>query len=276
MMRFLAGTMFAVAAATTPALAQTSAALSPPSVSEWRLDIGAATLVTPRYAGSDQTRVRPIPYVEASYRDLARATVRDGRVRLDLTPVRSNGFYLGGEASLLFGQNERIAQLPAGFGNIPATPELGAVGGFEVQAFQVEGRVRRAIAGHGGATADVAASLRLPLPGTLRSGRPTIIAIGPQASWGDRKYAQRFFGIDPDRAQRTGLRRYDPADALTYGGSVAVIQPLWRQLTFVGVGSVSRLTGDAARSPIVRARTNHSVVLALARRFQSRRGVAGP
>lgn len=262
--------MLAAAAATTPAAAQTSEALSPPSVPEWRVDIGAAMLVTPRYAGSDQIRVRPIPYIEATYRDLARATVREGRARLDLTPVRSNGFYLGGEASVLFSQNERIARLPSGFGNIPATPELGAVGGFEVRAFQVEGRVRQALAGHGGATAQVGASLRFPVPGTLKSGRPTILAIGPQATWGDRNYAQRFFGIDADRAQRTGLRRYQPANAWTYGASAAVIQPLWKQLTLIGVGSVSRLTGDAARSPIVRERTNYTAVLALAWRFQSR------
>lgn len=262
--------MLATAAATTTATAQTSEALSPPSVPEWRVDVGAATLVSPRYAGSDQTRIRPIPYLEATYRDLARLTLREGRARLDLTPVRSNGFYLGGEASVLFPQNERNARLPVGFGNIPATPELGIVGGFEVRAFQVEGRVRQAVAGHLGATAQLGASLRFPVPGTLESGRPTIIAVGPQATWGDRKYAQRFFGIDAGRAQRTGLRPYEPGDALTYGGSVTVIQPLWKQLTLIGVGSVSRLTGDAARSPIVRERTNYTAVLALAWRFQSR------
>ena len=145
--------ILAAAAAMTPAAAQTSDALGPPSVPEWRVDIGVATLVTPRYAGSDQSRVRPIPYLEAIYRDLARAAVREKRARLDLTPVRSNGFYLGGEASVLFSQNEQAARLPCGFGNIPPSPEIGAVGGFEVRAFQVEGRVRQALAGHGGATA---------------------------------------------------------------------------------------------------------------------------
>lgn len=270
MHRFVITSLLAAAAAAPPAAAQTSEALRPPSAPEWRVDVGAATLVTPRYAGSDQTRIRPIPYLEASYRDLARATVRDGRARLDLTPIRSNGFYLGGEAAVLFGQDERIARLPSGFGNIPATPELGAIAGFEVRALQIEGRVRQALAGHGGATAQVGASLRFPVPGTLKSGRPTIIAIGPQATWGDRRYAQRFFGIDAGRGQRTGLRRYDPQDAWAYGGSVALIQPLYRQLTLIGVGSVSRLTGDAARSPIVRERTNYTAVAALAWRFQSR------
>lgn len=263
-------TLLAASAATVPAAAQTSEALSPPSTPEWRVDVGVATLVTPRYVGSDQTRVRPLPYFEASYRDLALATVRDGRARLDLTPLRSSGFYLGGEAAVLFPQNERNARLPVGFGNIPATPELGVVGGFEVRAFQVEGRLRQALGGHDGATAQIGASLRFPVPGTLRSGRPTIVSIGPQATWGDRKFAQRFFGIDAGRAQRTGLSRYESADAWTYGGSVAVIQPLWRQLTLIGVGSASRLTGDASRSPIVRERTNYTGVIALAWRFQRR------
>lgn len=270
MRRSLSISLLAAITATAPAAAQTSEALGPQSAPEWRVDIGAATLVTPRYAGSDQTRVRPLPYFEATYRELARATVREGRARLDLTPVRSNGFYLGGEASVLFGQNERIARLPVGFGNIPASPELGVVGGFEVRALQVEGRVRQALAGHGGATAQVGASLRFPFPGTLSSGRPTIIAIGPQATWGDRKFTQRFFGIDAGRAERTGLRPYEPGDAWTYGGSVAVLLPVWKRLTLIGVGSASRLTGDAARSPIVRERTNFTGVLALAWRFQSR------
>lgn len=256
--------------ASMPAVAQTSGVFSPPELPEWRIDIGAATLVTPRYAGSDETRVRPIPYFEASFRGLALATIREGRARLDLTPVRSNGFYLGAEAALLFGQGERIARLPSGFGDIPASPELGLVAGFEVRAVQIEGRLRQAVAGHRGATADLGASLRFPVPGTLDSGRPTIIAVGPRASWGDRTYAQRFFGIDAGRAQRTGLPRYDLEDALTYGGSIAVVQPLWKQLTLVGVGAASRLTGDAARSPIVQARTNYTAVIALAWRFQGR------
>lgn len=270
MTRALALTILAATAGCSPAAAQTSGALSPPAAPEWRVDVGAATLVTPRYAGSDQTRVRPIPYIEASYRDLARATVRDGRARLDLTPVRAGGFYLGGEASVLFPQNERIARLPVGFGNIPASPELGAVAGFEIRAFQIEGRIRQAVAGHDGATAQVGAALRFPVPGTLESGRPTIISVGPQATWGDHKYAQRFFGIDAGRAARTGLRRYDPAGACTYGESVAVIQPLFSKLTLIAVGSANRLTGDAAQSPIVRERTNYTGVLALAWRFESR------
>ena len=65
------------------------------------------------------------------------------------------------------------------------------------------------------------------------------------------------------------MRRYEPAGALTYGASVAVIQPLWKQLTLIGVGSVSRLTGDAARSPIVRERTNTTAAAALAWRFEN-------
>lgn len=270
MIRRLPLILLVASAAATPAVAQTGAALGPAVTPEWRVDIGAATLVTPRYAGSDQTRVRAIPYLEASYRNLALATVREGRARIDLTPLRSNGFCLGGEASVLFAQSERNARLPAGFGNIPATPELGIVGGFEVRAVQIEGRVRQAVGGHDGATAQIGAALNFPVPGTLRSGRPTIVSIGPQATWGDRKYARRYFGIDAGRAQRTGLRRDEPADALTYGGSIAVVQPLWRRLTLIGVGSVSRLAGDAARAPIVEERTNYTGVIALAWRFESR------
>jgi outer membrane scaffolding protein for murein synthesis (MipA/OmpV family) len=240
----------------------------PPPTPEWRVDVGAAMLVSPSYQGSDEMRVRPLPYLEAAWRDVALLTVREGRARLDVTPLRANGFYAGAETSLLFGQDESSARLPRGFGDIGASFDLGVVAGFETRAFQAEGRVRKALTGHKGVTAELSAALRFPVPGTLGQGRPTIVSVGPSLRYGDATYTRRYFGIDAARSTRTGLARYDAGDLWSVGGSAVVIQPVWRDLTLVGIGSVTRLTGDASRSPIVRQKTNASGIIALAWRFQ--------
>jgi MipA family protein len=235
----------------------------------WRVDVGAAMIVSPRYQGADDSRVQALPYLEAAYKDLLLATVRNGRARLDITPLRANGFYAGAEASVLFGQDETDARLP-GFGDVPATADIGLIAGYEVRTFQVEGRVRQALSGHDGLTAELSAALRFPVPGTIGDGkRPTIVSIGPSLDYGSGRYARSYFGIDAPRARALALPLYTPDNAWSYGGSVQVIQPVWRSLTLVAIGSVNRLTGDAARSPIVARKTNVSGIAALAWRFQS-------
>lgn len=233
----------------------------------WRADVGASLLVSPRYAGSDQSQLRVLPYGEVAYKDLLLATVRGGRARLDVVPMRTGGFYAGLEAAVLFDQDESRARLPAGFGDIGAAAEIGVIGGFEVRAFQVEARVRQAVSGHDGLTAELDAKLRFPVPGTLDNDRPTIVSIGPQLTYGDGDFARRYFGIDAGRAARTGLALYTPDQAVSWGGSVMVIQPLYKRLSLVAIGAVNRLSGDAARSPIVEQKTGLTGILAIAWRF---------
>jgi MipA family protein len=235
---------------------------------EWRVDAGAALIAGPRYQGSDDTRLRVLPYLEAAWRDVLLATVREGRARLDVTPLRAGDFYAGGEASVLFGQDERDARLPLGWGDVGASADLGLFAGYATRAVQIEGRVRQALSGHKGLTAELSASLSFPVPGTLDNERPTILSIGPKLAYRDADYTERYFGIDAARSARTRLPLYDAGESWTWGGSVNVIQPVWRDLTLVGIGSVTRLTGTASRSPIVRDKTNVSGVLALAWRFQ--------
>jgi MipA family protein len=236
----------------------------------WRLDVGGALLIAPRYEGSDDMQLQPLPYVEAAYRDLLLATVRNGRARLDITPLRSGGFYAGVEAAVLFGQDETEARLPTGFGDIDAAPELGLVAGYRSRVWQMEARVRQAVSGHDGFTAEATAAVSVPI-GRPRSGggAPTILSIGPSLTYGDRSYAQTYFGIGPDRAIRTGLPAFEPGSYWSAGGSAVLVQPLWRNLSLVAVGSVSHLIGDSAGSPIVETKTNFSGVVAIAWRFSS-------
>jgi MipA family protein len=235
--------------------------------SDWRIDVGGGMVIAPRYTGSSDTTVKAIPYGEAAYKDLALATVRGGRALIEITPLRRSGFYAGIESSVLFGQDETKARLPAGFGDIGAAAEIGVLAGFEVRAFKIDGRVRQAVSGHKGMTADFSASVRFPVPGTLNNSRPTIVSVGPTMSYGDGDYANRYFGIDTGRAGRTGLAVFEPDNVWSYGGSAMVIQPIWKNLSLVAIGSYSRLNGDAARSPIVQDRGGVFGLVAIAWRF---------
>jgi outer membrane protein len=81
-----------------------------------------------------------------------------------------------------------------------------------------------------------------------------MLSAGPQVTWADDNYTQTYFGLTPAQAASAVLP-YAPYAAdggvKDYGLGAMVMVPLDEQWTVTGLLSVSRLTGDAADSPIV-------------------------
>jgi len=82
------------------------------------------------------------------------------------------------------------------------------------------------------------------------------LSLSTVASVGDRKYSQTYYGVSDEQAGRSGFAAYRPKAGL-YAVNAELtwehkFDPTWSLVTMVGAGS---LTGDAAKSPIVKRKT---------------------
>jgi MipA family protein len=125
------------------------------------------------------------------------------------------------------------------------------VGGF-AQAWvgdnlRLRGEVRQGIGGHQSQTADVAADF------VLRTADDNLlVTAGPRVRWGSGGYHRRYFGVSAEEVLANGLPQFRPDSGVyAYGGVASAHVHVTRAIGVYAYGGYDRLTGDAARSPIV-------------------------
>lgn len=79
-----------------------------------------------------------------------------------------------------------------------------------------------------------------------------VYAFGPSVTWGNKDWNQVLFGVNASDASRSGLRRYQTdGDFLAGSMNARLSYLLTPRFSVSAVTRYSRLTGDAADSPIV-------------------------
>lgn len=133
---------------------------------------------------------------------------------------------------------------------------------FVAAPLRLRAELRQGIGAHHARTGNLGADL------VLRGRNKGFIAtIGPRLRWGDAKYNQAYFGVT---TPVPGYAAYQPGSGIYAVGAVAgVHMPLGRAWGLFGYAGFDRLSGDAARSPIVTngSRNQGSAGLALTYRF---------
>ncbi len=230
-------------ATTTTALAQAPA--GPPR--GWSVTLGAGALVSPKYEGAKDSRVRPLPFLDIRYGNSFSASVQDG-IRFNLAD--SEQFRFGPVVKYRFGREEGDARQLRGTGDRDGTPEIGFYLNWQpVRWLEAGIETRQGVGiGHGGFLVDLDVSFK------HRFGNSVFFSIGPRTTYASEDFMRYEFGITADQARRSGYRRYEPeAGFKDYGIKSSLrwqITPNW---STVALGSVSKLIGDAADSPIVKA-----------------------
>jgi MipA family protein len=129
--------------------------------------------------------------------------------------------------------------------------------------------VRQGLGGHGSLTGDVAADF------VYRQGDDVHLTLGPRLRWGSAGHQRRYFGVTADEALATGLTAYRPGAGLyAYGAVASAHVHVTPNIGLYAYGGYDRLSGDAARSPIVRTvgnRDQASFGVGLSYRFQVNR-----
>lgn len=221
----------------------------------WTLGVGAA--VAPRFQGSDEFQVQPLPLVDVKYgRFFAR--LGDGvGVNVIETPTIAAGVAL----DWMWGYDGD--DVPDGIDGVD-----GALGVRVFLSVRYEGAVATLAATQAVTDTDrglvVNASLAYPLSVTER------LTITPSlgTSWANETYMDGYFGVDASEAAASGLGQYKPASGFKDVSFLASARyRITDSIAVVGSVGVTHLLGEAADSPIVERKTQPIGLLGLTYTF---------
>lgn len=241
-----------------PALAQQA----PIQEGEWRVTLGAATVVGPQYLGDTSARILPIPYIDVQY----------GPNYFFNVP-RGLGAYLAtlgdGDSKLRWGVSLTPNFNGRDSDDIPGLPSVGIA--IEAQTFLEYSYKNWSLGltaaqdlgtGHEGFFADVSAGYG------SRIGNRGFGQVGVSARYADSVYLESFFEVTPAQSLASGLNAFDIGSGFE---SVAVnglytyqISDHWQ---FALVPEVRLAVGDARRSPITEDNFGYQVVSVIGYRF---------
>lgn len=249
-LRFTALPLLAAAAAFIPqAQAQDAGG---PGIS---FELGAAGKVAPRYFGASKLVLSPVPLFRLK--------------RLELP----NGFAIGGGSDEGFSLSPSIDVIGkrsitnspelTGLNTIDTAVELGVKAQYQTGNFRVSGAVRQGFGGHKGVRAELGADA------IFKADDQWTFHAGPRLNFGSSKFTNTYFGVTA--AEASALYPATTASGGLYSAGLEAgvrfqVDDNWA----VEAGaSWSRLTGDAARSPITAqgSKNQYTASFGVVRRF---------
>lgn len=231
--------------------------------------VGAGVGVGPRYSGSDEHVVAPVIAIDYQ---------------------AANGFYAGTMRGIGFaaGNDQLSASIGLGYRGARGENDTRGFGGRTgSKALKGMGDVRGSATLAVGAEAwltdvfSVAVRAEVPIShrengkqftlgvnARLLDGPADKVAVGVALQFGEGKYMQTYYGVDARQAARSGYRAFKPEGGM-FGVDVSAnwehrVDAHWAVTTLVGV---QRLSGDAAKSPIVRRKAAPTAAVYAAYQF---------
>ena len=224
--------------------------LRPQDVTNISLGVGPA--VTPRFEGSREYQIRPVPVFSLRYRDVLRVTNNDiDFTAFDKVFEDSGGtISIGPSINFDFGRSEDDSHKLRGLGDVGFSTEIGAYADYAIGPAAVRLEVGQDIAGgHKGALAELSASMTL-----LRGQRFGVGASG-SLTWASAKYLNSFFGVTRAQAVASGLPQFHAGSSFKNAGlNLNANYALTEHWTLLSTFGYQRLLGDAAASPLVQRR----------------------
>jgi outer membrane scaffolding protein for murein synthesis (MipA/OmpV family) len=236
---------------------------APASGDSFTAGIGLAYV--PEYAGADKSRVLPLPILERTYSNGVFLSTQRGigyEARLgDFTLSAALG-YDGGrddhKKNYFSGSNAL-----KGMGDIDGSAQAVLSAGYQLGTVGLSFTTKQNI-GH----REYGATYALGLSAPLYTGTTDQIGFGASAVYADNKYMQTYFGVTALQSARSGYREYHAKGGFENVSAGIhwnhVLDSSWSVRSAVGV---TRLTGDAADSPLTRRKTTPMLMTALIYRF---------
>ncbi|MBP6508274.1 MAG: MipA/OmpV family protein [Opitutaceae bacterium] len=261
MKKILLGIFLGVVAWPLAGSAVTSEAGAP---AEWSVSVGGGVLFRPAFTGSSDYQWLAVPSIKVRYGEDFFASVEQG---IGYNFIRQDGWTAGPLLKPDFGRKAdgsspfRVAGRKStalrGFADVDAAMEVGAFVHHTAANWTTQLEVGRGLGGHEGFKASLAIDWTQNLRGATadRTRGPLLFVSGPRVKWADASYHEAYFGINPATALAAGLPVYRAGSGFSaVGWSAALVAPLDRRLSLVGLINYERLLGPAADSPLVRLR----------------------
>jgi MipA family protein len=251
--------LFVIAAASLASIAMPALAADDNLSAEDRLKLrmGLGVGAAPDYIGSDDYRVIPLPNFELSYAGYA---LRSSRLGVEADLVGITGLDAGPIIRYDLGRSDVDDSVVSLLPEVDGSVELGgfvsaglplSIVGLEnssILAARVE-YLQGLSGGHEGATASGSLSLISPLTDSL-----TLIS-SLSTTYMSADYADSYFDVTALGSAASGLPVFDAGAGFRDVGVTFVANyELNENWSLNGIGSFTRLIGDAAASPIVAER----------------------
>jgi MipA family protein len=225
------------------------------SASDWKFEVGAATVYSPNYVGDDDYLLKALPYLSAEYKDKFFANPIEG---IGYNIINENGWRVGpivklawereqdGDSSFAIGGDDTRDLI--GLGDVDTTVELGAFAEYTQSNLRYAVELRQGVNGHEGLIGEASISYFDRLSDIF-------FTVGPRVRFGSADYLNAYWGINASQSASSGLSSYDASGGLiSYGIGAFASKPLSDTLSLGVFASYDRLSPEVADSPLVRER----------------------
>ena len=227
------------------------------TLADWNVIIGAGAMLAPKFEGSDEMEISPVPVITAKIGD--RVSIDPGGVSVDIYSADNFKFGLRGGYDL--GRAEDDSDHLRGLGDIDAGGVVGASFAYEAGPVELFARIDKTIGGSDGLTGKVGASVSHQVDRFIFSAEAS-------ATWADDNHMESYFGVTKAQSARSGLAEYEAGAGFKRVDLEASVTYMVTQNWLVrGQAGVGLLTGDAADSPIVQDEVQPSAMLMLGYKF---------
>jgi outer membrane protein len=224
---------------------------------EWNVVVGAGAMYAPKFEGSDEFEVRPIPVISARIGDWV--GIDPTGVTVDV--LQSNGFTLSIKGGYEMGRSEDDSDHLRGLGDVDAGGVIGGKLSYQAGPAEFYASIDKTIGGSDGLVGKFGANI------SQRYDR-FILSAGASATVADDNHMESYFGITPEQSARSGLRQYDAGAGLKrFDIEASVTYTATEHWLIRGQAGVGFLTGDAADSPIVQDDVQPSALLMVGYKF---------
>jgi outer membrane protein len=222
-----------------------------------RAVVGVAGIYAPAYQGAEDYRLLPFPVIDLKYGRFFASSRRGVGANL----VDGDAVDVGVGVTFVPGYRRRDA--PVGVGRLSGGAGARITADARAGMVMVSVGATRVLTGDADGTL-LDATLAMPFRPTAR------LTVIPSVSttWADGAYTRAYFGIDAGQAAASGLSVYRPGGGIKdVSASLSANYRLNDKVSLGATGVVSKLTGDARKSPIVFDPTQPAAFVSVSYRF---------
>lgn len=226
-------------------------------LAEWKVVLGGGAMIAPKYEGSDEYEVSPVPFVSAVFGDTMRIDPRGA----SFTVYKTYGVSFGVRVGYDLGRSEDDSDHLRGLGDIDAGAVLGGRIAYDYGPFEAYATLDRIIGGSDGLQSKFGVDLSYQFDKFL-------VVAGVSGTWSDSNYMESYFGVTPLQSALSGLPAYDiGAGIKRVDVQASVTYQATEHWLVRGQAGLGYLVGDAADSPIVESETQPFGLLSVGYRF---------
>lgn len=261
----IALTLLSLCAFSSRSFAEDAPAAPAVSTSGDSFTAGLGLAYVPEYAGSDKSRVLPLPVLERTFSNGVFLSTQGGigyQAKLGDFSLSAALGYDGGRKDHkenYFSGSDALK----GMGDIDGSAQAVLSAGYQLGKVGLSVSTKQNL-GH----REYGSTYTLGVTAPLYTDATDQIGVGASAVYGDNKHMQTYFGVTAAQSAASGYRTYSAKGGFENVAAGVhwnhVLDSNWSVRSAVGV---TRLTGDAADSPLTKRKTTPMLMTALIYRF---------